>query len=216
LSVPLAAAVNVADADVRACRKLESGHAAYAESRSRRRNYLASIGNAALAMGLRHSFLELEAVRKAVGEDANSAVAQINQNLIEKKVGLTISYAFNGVNDFPTDRWPGAPRNFFEVRQIPQCFLWWDHPQWVADKIAITPEVQTQFRTANQFHFFKSQAHAEELTRILGWPNCHELPCGFDPKVIAPIAVAPPADFDVVAIYFMRDEKLPADRSSHF
>jgi glycosyltransferase involved in cell wall biosynthesis len=173
------------------------------------RHWLAGIGNGAIALGLRHSFIEIDAIRDAIAKNAAAAVAQINQILIQQKIGLVLNYGLNAVTDLPTDReWPGAYRNFFEVRGIPQCLIWADHPQWVADKQALDPSLQPAFRSGNQFHFLKSGAHAFELNRMLGWPNCHELPCGADPAVLQPASSVTP-EFDVVAIYGGANEQLP-------
>ena len=173
------------------------------------RFWLAGIGNAAISLGLRHSFIEIDAIREAVGKNPSAAVAQINNIITQQKIGLVLNYAFNGVTDLPIDReWPGAYRNYFEVRGIPQCLIWADHPQWFTDKRALDPSLQPVFRSGNQFHFLKSQAHALELNRILGWPNCHELPCGADPEVLQPVSGVTP-EFDVVAIYGGADVQMP-------
>lgn len=173
------------------------------------RYWLAGIGNGAVSLGLRHSFIEIDAVREAITKNSAAAVAQINQIIIKQKIGLVLNYAINAVTDLPVDReWPGAYRNFFEVRGIPQCLIWADHPQWFSDKQALAPGLQPAFRSGNQFHFLKSQAHALELNRILGWPNCHELPCGADPAVLQPVSGVS-ADFDVVAIYGGADVQMP-------
>ena len=46
----------------------------------------------------------------------------------------------------------------------------------------------------------KTDAHAAELRRILGWPNCFACPLACDPDMIRPAEPADP-EFDVVAIY---------------
>jgi hypothetical protein len=174
------------------------------------RFWLAGIGNGAVSLGLRHTFIEIDAIRQAVAKNANAAVAQLNQIIIKEKIGLVLNYTLNALTDLPTDRdWPGAYRNFFEVRGIPQCVIWADHPQWFSDKQALGPTLQQALRSGNQFHFLKSRAHAWELNRILGWPNCHELPCGADPSVLAPATGVTP-EFDIVAIYGGADVQLPA------
>jgi hypothetical protein len=165
------------------------------------RHWLMGLGNAAVAMGLRHVFIEIDAIRQAVAADSKGAVAQLNQVLAAQKIGLVLNYGLNAAFELPVDKeWPGTYRNFFEVRGIPQCFLWADHPQWVADKAALAPNLQPVFRSGNQFHFLKSGAHAHELNRILGWPNCHELACAADPNALKP-AVGVTPRFDVIAIY---------------
>jgi spore maturation protein CgeB len=165
------------------------------------RFWLIGLGNGALSLGMRHIFLELDPLRKSFATDPKSSLMQMNQFLIQKKIGLVVNYALNASIDFPVDKeWPGAYRNFFEVRGIRQCFLWADHPQWVDDKIALKPELQALFRSGNQHHFVKSPIHAFELNRILGWPNCHALPCAADPTVFKPMPQIQP-DYDVVAIY---------------
>jgi hypothetical protein len=173
------------------------------------RYWLTGIGNGAISLGLRHSFIEIDSLRDAVEKNASAAVAQFNQIIIKQKIGLVLNYALNAVTDLPTDReWPGAYRNFFEVRGIPQCLVWADHPQWFADKQGLGAGLQQAFRSGNQFHFLKSRAHAFELNRILGWPNCHELACGADPAVLKPATGVTP-EFDIVAIYGGADVQLP-------
>ncbi len=172
------------------------------------RHWLLGLGNAAVAMGLRHVFIEIDVIRQAIAADSKAAVGQLNQVLAQNKIGLVLNYGLNAAFDLPVDKeWPGAYRNFFEVRGIPQCYFWADHPHWVADKAALAPNLQPVFRSGNQFHFLKSHAHAYELSRILGWPNCHELACSADHNALQP-AVGVTPRFDVVAIY-SGEQKLP-------
>src|SRR5207253_1174600 len=106
------------------------------------------------------------------------------------------------MGDIPPDGGPmGTLRSFFEVRNIPHLMLWLDHPQWHADLIGLSPPLQGMFRSGSSYHFLKNGGHALELERMLGWPNCFELPAGVDPKQFP---ACPPADgkpaFDLVAI----------------
>lgn len=172
------------------------------------RLWLAGMGNGAVSLGLRHSYIEIDNIRQSLQKDPNATVDAFNQILIQRKVGLVLSYALNAATDLPIDReWPGAHRNFFEVRGIPQCFFWADHPQWVADKQALRPDLQQVFRSGNQFHFVKSDVHAYELNRVLGWPNCHALPCGADPEALKPMPEIE-QEYDLVAVYG-NDQVLP-------
>jgi spore maturation protein CgeB len=173
------------------------------------RNWLIGMGNAASAMGLRHAFIEVDAIRQGAATDSKALTIEFNKLIQDRKIGLVLSYANNGAVDLPVDRGlPGAYRNFFEIRGIPQCFLWADHPHWVADKAALNPIYQPVARSANQFHFLKSHAHAYEITRILGWPNCHELPCAADPEFLKPVQGIE-SNFDVIAIYGKEGATLP-------
>src|SRR5580658_8320823 len=97
--------------------------------------WLMGLGNAAVAMGLRHAFIEGDQLAGAVKGNSDAAVQQFSALLIQRRVGMVLSYAMNGAAILPVDReWPGAYRNFFEVRGIPQFFFWADHPQWVNNK----------------------------------------------------------------------------------
>lgn len=165
------------------------------------RCWLIGLGNAAVALGLRHVFIEGDEIARAVASTPDAVVQEMNKVLIQRKIGMVLNYGLNGAAILPVDReWPGAYRNFFEIRGVPQCVLWADHPQWVANREALRPDLQAVFRSGNQFHFLKSEAHAHEIGRILGWPNCHEVGCGADPNVHAPRPEIKP-DYDLVAIY---------------
>jgi hypothetical protein len=165
------------------------------------RCWLIGLGNAAIALGLRHTFIEGDEIARSVKTDPDAVVREFSKVLIQRKIGLVLNYALNGAAILPVDQeWPGAYRNFFEVRGIPQFILWADHPQWVSNKDALRPDIQAAFRSGNQFHFLKSQAHAQEIRRILGWPNCHAVACGADPKLLTPRPEIQP-DYDLIAIY---------------
>src|SRR5207248_3852952 len=66
---------------------------------------------------------------------------------------------------------------------------------------ALSPGLQPAFRSANCFHSVKTRAHANELNRILGWPNCFDCALACDPDQIRPAAIEDEPEFDVVAIY---------------
>jgi spore maturation protein CgeB len=175
------------------------------------RHWLAGLGAGADKLGLRHVFIEIDAIRAALAKSPGGTIDELNRLIVQRKIGLVLNYALNAAAEFPVDRaWPGAYRNFFEVRGVAQCFLWADHPQWVSEKAALAPATQAVLRSGNQSHFLKSQAHADEIARVLGWPNCYELPCGADTDVLRPAANAPAADFDLVAVYGGDVERLPA------
>jgi len=78
--------------------------------------------------------------------------------------------------------------------------FWTDHPQWAANKTGLRSDLQHAFRSPNCYHFVKSAAHAYELSRILGWPNCFECPVAADPEQLEP-AVGIEPEYDVIAIY---------------
>jgi hypothetical protein len=173
------------------------------------RHWLTALGSAAGSLKIRSAFIEIDRVRQALKNDTNATVNELNNLIVQNKVGAVLNYAVNAAVDFPADKeWPGAYRNFFEVRGIPQFFFWADHPQWVAEKQALLPALQAVFRSGNQVHMVKSSAHAYELTRILGWPNCHELISAADPEVLKPVKGIEP-EFDVVAIFGSDGLQLP-------
>jgi glycosyltransferase involved in cell wall biosynthesis len=101
----------------------------------------------------------------------------------------------------PGENASGNFRTFFEVRGIPHILFWTDHPQWANERQALSPGLQPAFRSANCFHFVKTRAHADELNRILGWPNCFDCPLACDPDQIRPASTIAEPEFDVVAIY---------------
>ncbi|HVT79218.1 MAG TPA: glycosyltransferase, partial [Phycisphaerae bacterium] len=116
---------------------------------------------------------------------------------------------FNGMSDIPPDGGPMMNlRSFFEVRNIPHLMLWLDHPHWHADQVGLLPQLQGMFRSANSYHFLKNSGHALEMERIMGWPNCFELPAGVDPEQfpVVPRALGAKPEFDLVAICSERGE----------
>ncbi len=165
------------------------------------RYWLIGLANAAAGMGLRVVYLEIEQLRQAFTANSAGTTQEVNDFLIKHKVAVVMGYALNGVGDFPSDHgWPGAYRSFLEVRGIPHWFLWADHPQWVWQKGALVPSIQVAFRSGAQCHFLKSWAHAHELNRVLGWPNCVSLPMAADVTALKP-AVGVEPKFDLVAVY---------------
>ena len=137
------------------------------------RHYLHGILRALDKLGIAHCVLELHEVWAINKTDPAALVKSLSRILIDQKIGAVLGYGFNGMHDMPADGGPmGELRSFFEVRNIPHLMLWLDHPQWHADLIGLSPQLQGMFRSANSYHFLKSAGHALEVERILGWPNC--------------------------------------------
>jgi hypothetical protein len=133
-------------------------------------------------MGVGHSVLELQEVWAINKTQPAALVARLSQILVQQKVGAVLGYGFNGMSDVPLDEGPTKHlRSFFEVRGIPHLMLWLDHPHWHADLLGLAPELQGMFRSGNNVHFLKSAAHALDMERMCGWPNCYELPAAVDP-----------------------------------
>ena len=168
------------------------------------RHWIAGLANGCRKIGVDAVTLELSNLNPAIKANAAEAMTQVNSILVEHRIRAVVGYATNTLTQLPFT----GQRSYFEVRGIPQLFLWADHPQWVFDKSALQPDIQVAFRSGNTHHFLKSEAHAYELTRILGWPNTHELPLAADTDVLRPATGITP-DFDVVAI-FGGNHKLPA------
>jgi hypothetical protein len=142
---------------------------------------------------------EIAAIREAVNRDPVSAMHQLDALMIEHRVGAAISYTFNGC-ELPGEFIDKTFRSYFELRGVPHMMYWLDHPQWAHDRIGLRADLQPAFRSPNCFHFVKSAAHAFELNRILGWPNCAECAPACDAAHIKPAYDVEP-DFDVVAIF---------------
>jgi hypothetical protein len=163
------------------------------------RNYLLGLGNSCGRLGINYVFIEIDQVRAAMAQNRAVAMAQLDQILHQHRVAAVISYTLNGC-DLPGEFVGGVFRTYFELRGIPHILFWTDHPQWANDKIGLRPDLQVAFRSANCFHFVKTEAHAYELSRVLGWPNCFDCPLACDPDQIKP-AVGIEPQYDVVAIY---------------
>lgn len=163
------------------------------------RNYLLGLGNSSRRLGTNHVFVEIDQVRAAMAQNRPAAIAQLDAILHQHRVAAVISYTLNGC-DLPGEFVGGVFRTFFELRGIPHILFWTDHPQWANDRIGLRPDLQVAFRSANCFHFVKTAAHAYELNRILGWPNCFDCPLACDPDQIKP-AVGVKPEYDIVAIY---------------
>jgi glycosyltransferase involved in cell wall biosynthesis len=166
------------------------------------RNYLLGLSNAAQRMGIDHACVEIDEIRASMQKNQPAAIAQFDSLLVAQRVGAVLGYSLKGC-DLPGDNAAGTFRTFFEVRGIPHLMYWTDHPQWASDKNGLSPVLQPAFRSPNCHHFVKTAAHAHELTRILGWPNCHDVPLACDPDQIRPAASADGVEpeFDLVAIY---------------
>jgi len=163
------------------------------------RNYLLGISNSARRLGIDHVCVEIDQIRAAMVGNQSAAIQQFDALLNRERIGAVLSYTLNGC-DLPGENCAGNFRTFFETRGIPHILFWTDHPQWANEKQALQPGLQPAFRSANCFHFVKTQAHAMELSRILGWPNCFDCALACDPDQIRPAERIEP-EFDVVAIY---------------
>jgi hypothetical protein len=163
------------------------------------RNYLLGIANSARRLGIDHACIEIDQLRAAIAQNQAAAIQQFDALLQRERIGAVLGYTLNGC-DLPGENAGGIFRTFFEVRGIPHLMFWTDHPQWAADKQALNPMLQPAFRSANCFHFVKTRAHATELNRILGWPNCFDCALACDPDQIRPAPQVEP-EFDIVAIY---------------
>jgi hypothetical protein len=163
------------------------------------RNYLLGLSNSATRLGIDHVCVEVDQLRAAMSSNQAAGIQQFDSLLARERIGAVLGYTVNGC-DFPGEIAGGNFRSFFEVRGIPHILFWTDHPQWANEKQALLPALQPAFRSPNSYHFVKTQAHAEELRRIMGWPNCHACPLACDPDQIRPVEAKDP-EFDVVAIY---------------
>jgi glycosyl transferase family 1 len=163
------------------------------------RNYLLGIANSAKRLGIEHLCVEVDSIRAAMAANQAVAIQQFDALLTRERVDAVLSYTLNGC-DLPGENAAGNFRTFFETRGIRHILFWTDHPQWANEKQALQPGLQPAFRSANCVHFVKTQAHAMELSRILGWPNCHDCALACDPEQIKPTPQQEP-EFDVVAIY---------------
>lgn len=147
------------------------------------RNYLEGILSGLRRLGVAHCVLELQEIWAINKTEPAALVTRLSHVLVGQKVGAVIGYGFNGMSDIPLDDAPAKKmRSFFEVRGIPHLMLWLDHPHWHSELVGLSPELQGLFRSANNLHFMKSRAHALEMERICGWPNCFELPAAVDPE----------------------------------
>lgn len=125
--------------------------------------------------------------------------SEMNELIYRERIGAMISVTNWLTARFPTYTPPGgATRSYFEVRNVPELFFWLDHPQW--KKYSIDDASQTFVRTGNAYHFMKCQAHADELTRVLGWPNTFGLHSGTDPDLLRPVTNVK-EEYDVVSVY---------------
>ncbi len=166
------------------------------------RHWVTGMIAGAKRVGLQATWIELEHIRKGMSDRPGELVASLQEVLRTERVGAIVNYAGNGLRDVPPSMGtPGLPRSFWEVRGIPALNLWADHPQWVGDKAALTPEWQPYLRSGLTHHFMKNAAHAYEISRVLGWPNCHMVPCAADIDVLKPAAGAAEPVYDVVAVW---------------
>jgi Glycosyl transferases group 1 len=164
------------------------------------RNYLLGIANSAQRLGIDHLCIEMDQIRAAIAQNQTAAIQQLDALLNRERIGAVLSYTLNGC-DLPGENANRVFRTFFEVRGIPHLLFWTDHPQWASERQALSPGLQPAFRSGNSFHFVKTRAHAHELNRILGWPNCFDCPLACDPDQIRPVEQETNPEFDVVAIY---------------
>ena len=137
------------------------------------RNYLLGIANSARRLGIDHLCVEIDHIRAALTQNQATAIRELDALLTRKRIGAMLGYTLNGC-DLPGENAGGNFRSFFEVRGIPHLLFWTDHPQWANEKQALQAGLQPAFRSPNCFHFVKTRTHAQELARILGWPNCHD------------------------------------------
>ena len=149
------------------------------------RNYLLGLANSARRLGIDHVCVEIDPLRAAITANQAAGLQQLDALLVRERIGAVLGYTVNGC-DLPGEMVGGNFRTFFEVRGIPHILFWTDHPQWANERQALSPGLQPAFRSANSFHFVKTEAHAAELRRILGWPNCFACPLACDPDMISP------------------------------
>jgi Glycosyl transferases group 1 len=170
------------------------------------RHWIFGMANCARRAGMDPVVIETDAITRMVRQDARMAIAQLNL-LVQQKIGAVVSYCHNGVIDLPTDC-EGSFRSFWEIRGIPHLAIWADHPQWAFNQQNLQADLQPAFRSGNLHHFLKNAAHAWEMRRMMGWPNCYELPMAVDPDQLTPATDIEP-EFDLVAIYSDQAPTLP-------
>lgn len=164
------------------------------------RHYMEGIIRGAEKLNIPHIVCELADTWQRLPADAVSIAHEMADLIKREQITAAIGYVFNGLNEFGTVNMnDGRVVSLFEALGVPHLMLWTDHPQWAMDKAAIQPQIQPLLRSRNNHHFLKSVAAAYEITRVLGWPNCHGLPVGEDSEIVSPAVNVQP-EFDIVAV----------------
>ncbi len=164
------------------------------------RFYLQGMERAARRLGIRTLVFELDQMWKLNPPQRAAATPKMEEYLRRENVRAVLGYCMNG-----TAEWACTPvgddciLSMFDRLGIDHLHWWTDHPQWASEKHALDPKVQPLLRSGRKQHFLKSQAHADELTHLLGWQNCHALPVAEDPELVQPALDVTPAH-DVVVI----------------
>lgn len=131
--------------------------------------------------------------------DTNAMSSEMNELLYQQRIGATLNVTNWLNNRFPSFSQPNGPtRSYFEVRNVPELFFWLDHPQW--KRYSLEDANQAPVRSNNAYHFMKCQAHADELSRVLGWPNTFGLHSGVDTELLRPTKDVEP-EYDCVSVY---------------
>ena len=166
------------------------------------RNYLLGIANSARRLGIDHLCVEIDQIRAAHrAESGGGDCSNSMRCSIASGSARCSSYTLNGC-DLPGENACGnLPHLLRSSRHSAHLLFWTDHPQWANERQALQPGLAAGVSVGQLLSLREDRAHAQELNRILGWPNCFDCPLACDPDQIRPAEQDANPEFDVVAIY---------------
>lgn len=164
---------------------------------------------AAERMGLRHSWVDLQAFRTSLraasaSPGGMSLFVREHRNMLRDE-GLThvVSYGGGGITDLsmPATKAVGdrTHESLWEHLGLDAVMWWTDHPNWESDGMALEPQNRSRMAGSRYSHFLKSGPAAAEASRALGWERVVGLPVAEDYETLTPAGARQPRH-DVVAI----------------
>jgi hypothetical protein len=170
------------------------------------RMYLVGLVDAARRLEIPHAAVELKPLWDHVRSagDAGVAAGEIARDLSalvrRERFTHVLGYGYNGVELGRVHTPTSTAEPLFPSLGLRHLMLWTDHPNWMAEGIALHPVMRRVLANGRHAHFVKSEGAAAEAARVLGWPNIHALAMGEAYDLLPPAAAREP-EYDAAVIW---------------
>lgn len=167
------------------------------------RLYLLGLARAAARLGVPALAIELKPLWDRVQQATNKVAAteMVGRELAmlceRERLTHVLGYGYNGV-ELGRVFGPGV-QPLFASLGVRHLMLWTDHPNWMLNGTAISPQMAGLLAHPRHAHFLKSDIAAAEARGVLGWPNVFGLAMAEDYELVSPASDVTPTH-DVAAI----------------
>jgi len=164
------------------------------------RNWMIGMARGAERLGIQTRTLELSEAWEKRNTSPDAVAGALERVISKERIAAVVGYTYNGCAEFRRSRDANGHEETPLCRLgIPHLMFWSDHPQWANERAGLMPGLQDLLRHESHHHFVKSEAAADEIKAVLGWPHVYGLAPGEDTHRLRPAPRRRP-EFDVVCV----------------